>query len=277
MSANYHFVTKSTTLNKLWYYLDQYWDDIADPRVNHFPGIGGGLWRILAIMGAYLFFTRVYLPRFMKHRQPYELRNILLIYNSFMVACNSYFFYWAWKSIDYGRIFLNFKYPSRDDYSPETLWFLSLGWWCWMSRFADLLDTVFFVLRKKESQVTTLHLYHHTVVPILAWVSFKYNGMIPIIRMFLIINSFIHVMMYSYYALAAFGPRVRKYLWWKKYITIAQILQFVICGIYGAILYYIQTDYPIGWFIFVVGQNPLFFAMFYDFYRQSYKAKIKKQ
>jgi len=97
--------------------------------------------------------------------------------------------------------------------------------------------------------------------------------MIPIIRMFLVLNTAIHVVMYGYYALSALGPEIQKYLWWKKYITQLQILQFMICGTYGVILYTRQTNYPMGWFYFVVGQNPLFFYMFYDFYKQSYNHK----
>ena len=139
-----------------------------------------------------------------------------------------------------------------------------------VSRLLDLFDTVFIVLRKKDSQISPLHLYHHTVVPILCWISFKYNAMIPIIWMFVLINTGIHTLMYGYYALAALGPRVRPYLRWKRYITVLQIAQFVICGTYGCLLYYKQTGYPMDWFYFVVGQNPLFFYMFYDFYQKSY-------
>ena len=38
------------------------------------------------------------------------------------------------------------------------------------------------------------------------------------------LNSFVHVIMYSYYLLAALGPQVQKYLWWKKYITKLQLV-----------------------------------------------------
>lgn len=30
--------------------------------------------------------------------------------------------------------------------------------------------------------------------------------------------------MYGYYGLAALGPHMQKYLWWKKYLTIIQIV-----------------------------------------------------
>lgn len=37
-------------------------------------------------------------------------------------------------------------------------------------------------------------------------------------------NAAIHVLMYLYYGLAAFGPKIQKYLWWKKYLTIIQMV-----------------------------------------------------
>lgn len=30
--------------------------------------------------------------------------------------------------------------------------------------------------------------------------------------------------MYGYYGLAALGPQMQKYLWWKKYLTIIQMV-----------------------------------------------------
>lgn len=39
-----------------------------------------------------------------------------------------------------------------------------------------------------------------------------------------LINSFVHVIMYSYYGLSAIGPHMQKYLWWKKYITMLQLV-----------------------------------------------------
>jgi hypothetical protein len=39
-------------------------------------------------------------------------------------------------------------------------------------------------------------------------------------------NSFIHVVMYTYYGLAAMGPSIQPYLWWKKYLTKLQVSFF---------------------------------------------------
>lgn len=38
------------------------------------------------------------------------------------------------------------------------------------------------------------------------------------------LNSLVHTIMYSYYGLAALGPSVQKYLWWKRYITMIQLV-----------------------------------------------------
>jgi elongation of very long chain fatty acids protein 7 len=47
-------------------------------------------------------------------------------------------------------------------------------WLYYMAKVVELLDTVFFVLRKKQSQVSFLHLYHHTLMPICAFIGLKY-------------------------------------------------------------------------------------------------------
>ena len=89
------------------------------------------------------------------------------------------------------------------------------------------MDTIFFILRKNFHQVSTLHLFHHTIVPLCIWFPLKLSpslhyGFAPLI------NSFIHTIMYSYYWLSTLGPEVRPYLWWKKYLTRLQLIQFVL-------------------------------------------------
>lgn len=39
-----------------------------------------------------------------------------------------------------------------------------------------------------------------------------------------LLNCTVHVIMYTYYALAALGPAYQKYLWWKKYMTTIQLV-----------------------------------------------------
>ena len=72
--------------------------------------------------------------------------------------------------------------------------------------------------------------------------------MAPPLFLFAMLNSMIHVIMYSYYALASFGPSIQKYLWWKKYITMIQMIQFGILITYGCALATVQVGYPKIWF-----------------------------
>lgn len=92
---------------------------------------------------------------------------------------------------------------------------------------ADLLDTVFFVLRKKSNQISFLHLYHHTGMVLLTWNATKFMpGGHAVFTGF--INSIIHVVMYAYYLVSAFNPEYKNNLWWKKYITQMQIVSELI-------------------------------------------------
>lgn len=44
------------------------------------------------------------------------------------------------------------------------------------------------------------------------------------------LNSFVHIFMYTYYGLAAIGPHMQKYLWWKRYLTRMQLVSYLIAS-----------------------------------------------
>lgn len=95
------------------------------------------------------------------------------------------------------------------------------------AKLTELLDTVFFVLRKKENQISFLHLYHHSVMVIGTWAMLKYWPSHSLIFIGFL-NSLVHVFMYTYYGLAALGPNVAKYLTWKKYMTKFQLVSKIV-------------------------------------------------
>ena len=99
-----------------------------------------------------------------------------------------------------------------------------------LSKFPELFDTLFIILRKQK--LIFLHWYHHISVYCLSWYSYGTpNGHT---RLFMIMNYFVHAVMYSYYAMRAQGfvrfPRVVSIS-----ITFLQLSQ-MLCGI-GACLY----------------------------------------
>lgn len=76
--------------------------------------------------------------------------------------------------------------------------------------------------------------------------------------------------MYSYYLLAALGPQVQPYLWWKKYLTAFQMIQFIAIMIHAFQLLFIECNYPKA-FVWWIGLHAVMFLfLFNEFYKQSY-------
>ena len=57
------------------------------------------------------------------------------------------------------------------------------------------------------------------------------------------LNSFVHIFMYTYYGLAAIGPHMQKYLWWKRYLTRMQLVCIYSTGMI-IFMYLIYWLYP---------------------------------
>lgn len=56
----------------------------------------------------------------------------------------------------------------------HTFQMANLCWWYYISKLSEFADTVFFVMRKKDSQITLLHLYHHSLTPLETWILVKF-------------------------------------------------------------------------------------------------------
>ncbi|KAJ0058663.1 hypothetical protein NL108_000368, partial [Boleophthalmus pectinirostris] len=107
--------------------------------------------------------------------------------------------------------------------SPQSLRMVRVAWMFYISKYIELLDTVFFVLRKKQNQITFLHVFHHSVMPWSWWWGVTLTPAGGMGSFHAMVNSAVHVIMYFYYGLSAAGPRFQKYLWWKKYMTAIQL------------------------------------------------------
>ena len=103
------------------------------------------------------------------------------------------------------------------DYSqdPEALRALDLAWIFYFSKIIDMIDSVIFLLKKKSSHLSFLHIFHHGIMPFYCWWGPRFvGGGQSGFGAFL--NAGVHTVMYLYYFLASFGPEIQKYLWWKK-------------------------------------------------------------
>lgn len=86
------------------------------------------------------------------------------------------------------------------------------------------------------------------------------------------LNTFVHIVMYTYYLFSAMGPEYYKYLWWKKYLTTLQMAQFILIMLHAFQLLFIDCNYPKA-FVWWIGMHAImFFFLFKEFYKQSYRA-----
>lgn len=252
--------------NSVTRYYDILFKELGDPRTNQWPLLGSPF-PGMAIIGLYLYFINSFGPRYMASRKPFDLRLILIVYNFFQVGVSVWLF---WEALDAAWKTYSWKCEPVDfSNSPSAL---RIAWGVYiyfLAKISELLDTVFFILRKKEKQITFLHLYHHTVMPMISWGAAKYypGGHGTFIGT---INSFVHIIMYTYYGLAAVGGKVQKYLWWKKYITTLQLLQFCLAFIHSSQLLFTDCGYP-RWSVYFTLPNAIFFYyLFSDFYQKAY-------
>jgi elongation of very long chain fatty acids protein 6 len=100
-----------------------------------------------------------------------------------------------------------------------------------LSKFVELGDTAFLVLRKKS--LTHLHTFHHAMTLALTWSLYERRASTGLV--FIAMNAFIHTVMYAYYA-AVLYPKARVFLLpHSHWITTFQITQMVV-GIFVNLL-----------------------------------------
>ncbi|KAL3248203.1 hypothetical protein MRX96_056615 [Rhipicephalus microplus] len=218
-----------------------------DPRTAHWYFLGNKTLITLLIV-SYVYIVKVGGPRFMKNRKPYDgIKPLIILYNAFMVVGNAYyvyaFFTAAYIRKGYSPICQGIDFNARDE---DSMALLSLGWSYSMFRILDFLDTIFFVLRKKDSHVSLLHVVHHSVVVFNGWF-----GIVP----------------------RSLGPPMQKYLWWKRYITLLQLTQFVVLFVHILMPFFFNCNYPRAHTYVSMAEAIFFFSLFMNFYVKTYRAK----
>jgi fatty acid elongase 3 len=149
------------------------------------------------------------------------------------------------------------------------LWF-----WCvvfYISKYYEFFDTVILLLRKRPLLV--LHVWHHCSVSVLSLIFLRAN--MTFFFTGVIINGAIHTFTYYFYFQSSLGNTV----WWKKYLTQAQMVQFL-WGIASWLPWPVlcpqtrttETDYVIGANFLILAS---FFGLFLNFFNHTYKGSSK--
>ncbi|KAJ7634304.1 ELO family [Mycena polygramma] len=150
-------------------------------------------------------------------------------------------------------------------------------------KYLELLDTVFLAFKKKP--LPFLHVFHHSATALLCYS--QLIGKTSISWTVIGLNLAVHVLMYYYYYATAGGARI----WWKKYLTMMQIIQFVIdlfVVYFGTYEHFAATYYDgilphVGncagsetAALFGCGLLTSYLGLFINFYLQTYKKKDSK-
>uniref|UniRef100_A0A7S0P5Y2 Elongation of fatty acids protein n=1 Tax=Calcidiscus leptoporus TaxID=127549 RepID=A0A7S0P5Y2_9EUKA len=122
----------------------------------------------------------------------------------------------ARRSSREGALWLLCEDPSTKP--TGALWFMSYVYY--LSKYWELLDTVLQLLKGRPPPHFFLNVYHHAIVLLMAWGWVEYVQSLSFVG--LLFNTSVHVVMYYYYFCRVLGWPV----WWKRYVTQFQIVQF---------------------------------------------------
>lgn len=169
----------------------------------------------------FYFLTTHLLQRTMRTRKALDIPRALFVHN--MLLCFASLWLGTWLTYTLvsrflGGLSLHGLVCSRSIYEDghmHLIYYINMFFKVW-----EFIDTFLLALRKKK--IAFLHAYHHAATLVLTWAQMtEHSGCqwVPIV-----INLWVHVAMYYYYAMSALRIRI----WWKKYLTTIQIAQFVV-------------------------------------------------
>ncbi len=222
------------------------------------------------------------LQRWMRDREKYDLRKPLFFWSLTLSLFSFYGFYI--NGTEYLKYFYNHGWERVT--CDRVLTSGRFGLWSFLfcfSKFPELLDTYFIILRKQK--LIFLHWYHHVTVYIYCW--YNWPNMTSPAQWFIIVNYFVHAVMYLYFAIRASG-RYRPPLWVNILITVLQLLQMVF-GTYVNVYLYRRMSADPNWYCdgrvevtyFYVytslAMYSSYFVLFIHFFVTTYILKRKKE
>eukprot|EP01126_Amoeba_proteus_P033334 TRINITY_DN3272_c0_g2_i2.p1 TRINITY_DN3272_c0_g2~~TRINITY_DN3272_c0_g2_i2.p1 ORF type:complete len:208 (-),score=25.91 TRINITY_DN3272_c0_g2_i2:667-1290(-) len=144
-------------------------NDFADPRVAGWP-LMSSLFPTLGFVVAYVLLIPV-LQIIMKDRKPFNLNNFVIVYNFFLVLLSLWM---VEEMVRHAYFVAGYKWFCNNvDRDPKSL---GLSWALYIffvSKILEFLDTIIMALKKKNTQITFLHMYHHISMPLLWWFGIK--------------------------------------------------------------------------------------------------------
>ncbi|CAF0975912.1 unnamed protein product [Rotaria sp. Silwood1] len=249
-----------------------------DP-VTHSWFLSGSPWPMIILTIGYIL-SIPYGKRWMSTRsKPYNLRIPIVIYNIFAILVNAYVAFLAIRTLTLKSYRIFCQGVMHDE---EDIYLAKAVWWYYISKGCEFWDTWFFILTKKFSHVSILHVYHHATMFPLWYLATRYTpgGEVALP---MIVNSCVHVIMYLYYALAVMHIQRKLLAQIKLFVTVIQISQFVAAAI-GCMLrfhtmFFIGDqscyDFPVLFVLLFLAHSTSLLFLFVNYFLQEYIWKQK--
>ncbi|NXE94751.1 ELOV6 protein, partial [Menura novaehollandiae] len=214
------------------------------------------------------------IQHFMKERKPYHLRVPLTLWSLSLTLFSVFAASRIWKQMAFLLLTKGFKKSvcSKSFYIQPVskLWVYLFS----LSKFIELGDTLFIVLRKKK--LIFVHWYHHLCTMILSW--YGYKTMAAGIGWTSALNLSIHGLTYLYYTVTATGIRVPSSL--AMIVTTSQMVQmsgFIIINIFvffwndDKVCHIDWTLFYLSFFLFIS-----LLVLFCNFFKKTYLSGTQK-
>ncbi|KAF9289905.1 hypothetical protein BGZ68_008389 [Mortierella alpina] len=143
---------------------------------------------------------------------------LVFVHNTILCIYSAWTFYgmfFAWKKALSTHTFME-AVCDTDGTFWESLGYYS--YYFYLSKYYEIVDTIIILLKGRRSSL--LQTYHHAGAIITMYMGYNYRA--HPIWIFTTFNSFVHTIMYAYYAATSIGVKPPG----KKYITSMQITQF---------------------------------------------------
>ncbi|UJR14292.1 hypothetical protein I4U23_001282 [Adineta vaga] len=234
----------------------------------------GSPWPVVFITLAYLISIPLGKRWMTKRSGSFNLQVPIVLYNLAAVVVNAYVIFLAFETITSKPYRI---YCQRVMHGSEDLPLSKAVWWYYLSKAFEFWDTWFFILNRKFTHISILHIYHHATMFPIWYLATRYTPggevALPVI-----VNACVHVVMYSYYGLAAMHIQRKNLARVKLFVTIMQISQFIAAAIGCMFRFHAMFvkndkscyDFPLLFVLIFLAHSTSLLFLFLNYFFQEY-------
>mmetsp|Transcript_78994 Transcript_78994/g.92344 ORF Transcript_78994/g.92344 Transcript_78994/m.92344 type:complete len:253 (+) Transcript_78994:46-804(+) len=196
----------------------------------------------------------------MKNRAPMGLKSAMLFYNALQVFLS------VLMTIKLAPFLANNIFNISGNFHPQIEFWVLVHY---VTKYLDMFDSIFMVLRKKGDQLSFLHVYHHMTIGAI-WGLLLHFGVGNGAAFFgAWINSLVHALMYFHYLWTSLGFKNPL----KPYLTMFQMFQFSLCILQAVLAVAFDTQIPRGWCVLQLCYHMTLLYLFLQFFRGDQKKR----